>query len=260
MSSNDRAAKARNKAFRRLARIRAEHQHYARTLDPEPLASWLANDVQENKGEWTFVWDRALRYADRWWDEQLAEVRKHLEEARGKAVIVSLDLVEAQRKVMDLEQRNASQHRTLEAAMTANRSLNKTNSDLRSELDQLKKDIVERQPIPGSMATQFTTRALDEVTEQLDASERKLHVSNMRIENLKRRLGTCEAQLNEARALTTRGTTTVFEENERLVAELHRVTSLLADAEEKVSRLKDLNNRLHVDLAVTRVQARRNNS
>lgn len=241
MSSQDRAAKARDKAFRKASARMRERTAYE---TPEDYA-------------WDLIWDRALRYADRWWDEQLAEVREHLAKARGEAMILALDLNQAQEaanvqadEVARLRIENDRLKGQISNQMGLLGASRATSARLRGQRDELKVAMAELAPRVHSVS-------LDQVVSDLDAKTRELTLANLRVTNLRRRLDTAEAQLAEARALTTQGTTTVFDENERLVAEVHRLTSLLADEEEKVTYLKDLNNRLHVDLAVARVQARR---
>lgn len=221
MSNQDRAAKARDKAFRKAARQMAERYEYTTSLDPDGLKEYLLDLVSRNLDEWTLIWDRALRYADRWWDGA------HLVDVTETAKI-RLAKIKALEQLVENRDRNI----------------------------KVQAGIIEQQRTNLRGQAETVTRLRDQCRGQ-ESQDRELRLANLRIANLSRRLNTAEAQLAEARALTTQGTTTVFEENERLVAEVRRLTSLLADEEEKVTYLKDLNNRLHVDLAVTRVQARR---
>lgn len=240
MSNQDRAAKARDKAFRKAALFLAKEQGYARTLEPSVLEEWLLSTSQRDKDTWTFVWDRALRYADKWWDKQLEEVRGHLEKARGEAVLLSLDLNQAREagvaqadEVTRLRIENDRLRGQVQNQVTFLRGSRESATRLRKERDELKVAMTE-------MADKVHSESFDEVLErngvqarvieeqrhELEAKERALRLENLRNNNLRRRLDTCEAQLNEARALTTQGTTTVFDENERLMAKVRELEAL----------------------------------
>lgn len=212
MSNQDRAAKARDKAFKKAS------AHMAANRD----------GVYETSEDyaWNLIWDRALRYADKWWDKQLEEVRGHLEKARGNAVLLSLDLNQAREagvaqadEVARLRIENDRLRGQVQNQTTFLRGSRESAARLRKERDELKVAM-------AVMADKVHSVTLDEAVAKLEAKDRELRLASLRIQNLSRRLDTCQAQLNEARALTTQGTTTVFDENERLMAKVRELEAL----------------------------------
>lgn len=217
-------SKARNKAYRKAAEHEAALQDYD-SLSTAALEEWIKEYIDRHQETWNVVWSAANKWTNKWWvartmaardtaakaEETLTRLEANLEAVTATAAL-RLDKIRKQKEQIDQQ-------------MTANVALNRTNSDLRAQLDRLKRDFVE-------LGTNTRTRALDQVIEKNRDLVRE----------------------NESLIKTNKVQAGIIG---RQRAELRRVKTLLADSEEKVTYLKDLNNRLHVDLAVTRVQARR---
>ena len=137
MSNQDRAAKARHKAFRKAALFLAKEQGYARTLEPSVLEEWLLSTSQRDKDTWTFVWDRALRYADRVHREQLDVIQAHLVEAQGRVVKIAADFGRVENNLIDVTE-------TAKLRLAKIKAVETTAEDLEKKV-LLQAGIIERQ-------------------------------------------------------------------------------------------------------------------
>lgn len=233
-------SKARNKAYRKAAEHEAVLQDYDR-LSTAALEEWIKEYIDRHQETWNVVWSAANKWTNKWWvarqmaardtaakaEETLTRLEANLEAVTTTAAL-RLDKIRKQKEQIDQQ-------------MTANVALNRTNSDLRAQLDRLKRDFV-------TAGERFTMKALDEAMARNAEQERTIRAQNTSIASLEGMLGDVkeghrdtlkalyetQVQLERTRKHTTSATWKVFEENERLVAELRRVKTLLADAEETI--------------------------
>lgn len=233
-------SKARNKAYRKAAEHEAVLQDYDR-LSTAALEEWIKEYIDRHQETWNVVWSAANKWTNKWWvarqmaardtaakaEETLTRLEANLEAVTTTAAL-RLDKIRKQKEQIDQQ-------------MTANVALNRTNSDLRAQLDRLKRDFV-------TAGERFTMKALDEAMAKNAEQERTIRAQNTSIASLEGMLGDVkeghrdtlkalyetQVQLERTRKHTTSATWKVFEENERLVAELRRVKTLLADAEETI--------------------------
>jgi hypothetical protein len=207
--------RARDKAFRAAARALADQWGYT-GIDRDEV---IATTIQDRTGDWQVIWDRALKYSDKWWtafnDDAAAEIHRHVTAAettaeslaiQAKAAATKLSETVAYKDKLLMERtsdvaRLAARNREQEATI---RSLMASTQKLRDELDRLKTDLVENAP-------------------------------HLRIRALEMELSKVRAELEETKKHTTSATWKVFEENARLVAELRLVENDLGLAQDEVT-------------------------
>jgi len=155
----------------------------------------IATTIGDRTGDWKVIWDRALKHVGK--AVQASAIRSGMDLASMESSIAARDEILAERTadINRLTMRNREQEATIRALMTSNQKL-------QEELSRLKVDLVQRSTLH--------TRTLE------------LELSKVR------------AELEETKKHTTTATWKVFEENERLVAEVRNVENDLALAEDEV--------------------------
>lgn len=277
MSSNE-GIKARRKAF----------QKAAERFD----IGVVAGRFEE---EWSFIWERAVRYANRVHQRQLAEIRQHLEEAKERATEVQGDVTAMsvqighlkqdkqalERKLRDVEGARRTQAETVSSLLTRNseyqqelqklksgwaESVTRTHSKAMDELEAanaeqartIQEKVADNNDLRDQVASLMANQVGDEeelailqgqvkqLTDKRDQMLKYLAEEKTLTSDLKRMNEALDnsniqlrQQLEETKKHTTSATWKVFEENERLVADLRRLTGTLADEEEINSQLKD---------------------
>lgn len=213
-------SKARDKAFQAAAA-------HMRTRD--------MYETSEDYG-WNLIWDAARTWTVRNWRAKAVELETHLIAARHKAQMVALDLGSLEASVAARDTEIANLRTNLNSVLETSKfrlakikAVETTAEDLEKKI-LVQAGIIERQRAGTRTLTDENNRLRDRLTAARDDAR----VFSAQLTDATDELEKTKAQLELTRKHTTSATWKVFEENERLVAELNRLASLLADAEETI--------------------------
>lgn len=216
MSSNE-GAKARRKAFQMAAWIQS----------PDEPADVVARVYQ---GAWKVIWKRALRYADQVHQEQLAEIRDALTEARELAskaktdfVLLSLDVAKDSADLTQTRSNLAAALETAKNRLARIQDLEKVNEMLKGRLDRHRLTIQEKVADNNDLRDQVAALMADQVGDEEELA---------RLQGQVKQLTDKRDQLLKVLAEEKTLSNDLGRTNERLIAEVNDLRDRLAAATE----------------------------